>query len=328
MTSRPWPSEREKAALWRPRLDSDRPLQLLDQARRRRPSCYAVSGRKAAHSRIDDVVTAVPRLDEANLQAICDILGETATGLSGSQIARYLSECGIHDPYPSMTKRARLYEALAQRQRSDRHATSVLRFIQHAVKPVRHTTTRNVFESRRSQLNHVLAFSALTLGEDGRLRRRAKAAQTLSQADAAASKLRRTLRERQVHGDVLRFCRAELVGDNYFHAVFEATKSVADKLRDKAGLTSDGAALVDDALGIGKADYPRLAFNRLSTENERSEHRGLATLIKGVFGAFRNTTAHAPKIHWAVTEQDALDILTTLSLVHRRLDAAIRTHMR
>ena len=51
-------------------------------------------------------------------------------------------------------------------------------------------------------------------------------------------------------------------------------------------------------------------------------------LIKGVFGAFRNTAAHAPQIHWAVSEQDALDILTTLSLVHRRLDAAIQTHVR
>ena len=80
--------------------------------------------------------------------------------------------------------------------------------------------------------------------------------------------------------------------------------------------------------GIGKAGYPRLAFNRLDTESERSEHTGLMNLIKGVFGAFRNTTAHAPKIHWAVSEQDALDILTTLSLVHRRLDAAIQTHVR
>jgi hypothetical protein len=38
------------------------------------------------------------------------------------------------------------------------------------------------------------------------------------------------LQERQVHGDVLLFCRAELLQDNYFHAVFEATKSVAGRL--------------------------------------------------------------------------------------------------
>ena len=139
--------------------------------------------------------------------------------------------------------------------------------------------------------------------------------------------LHKNLVERKVHSDVLRYCRAELVEDDYFHAVFEATKSVAEKLREKAGLDSDGSTLVDDALGIGKAGTPRLAFNSLRTESERSEHKGLMNLIKGVFGAFRNTSAHAPRIHWQVTQQDALDILTTISLIHRRFDSAARTNL-
>lgn len=46
-------------------------------------------------------------------------------------------------------------------------------------------------------------------------------------------------------------------------------------------------------------------------------------LLKGLFGMFRNTTAHAPKITWRIEEQDALDILSLISLVHRRLDNAI-----
>jgi uncharacterized protein (TIGR02391 family) len=102
---------------------------------------------------------------------------------------------------------------------------------------------------------------------------------------------------------------------------------VAEKLRDKTGFVSDGAPLVDEALGIGKAGHPRLAFNSPRTDSEKSEQTDLMNLIRGLFGAFRNTTAHAPKIHWNVTEQDALDILTTISLIHRRLDAAIRTHI-
>jgi Protein of unknown function (Hypoth_ymh) len=48
-----------------------------------------------------------------------------------------------------------------------------------------------------------------------------------------ASALRKALIEGKVHPDVLKFCRAELVVDNYFHAVFEAAKSVAEKLRQK-----------------------------------------------------------------------------------------------
>jgi uncharacterized protein (TIGR02391 family) len=118
-----------------------------------------------------------------------------------------------------------------------------------------------------------------------------------------------------------------LLADNYFHAVFEATKSVADKLRLKTGLSADGAELADQALAIGKQGHPRLAFNSLQTESEQSEQRGLTNIIKGAFGAFRNTAAHAPKIYWPIAEQDALDILTMLSLIHRRLDAAVRTHV-
>ena len=104
---------------------------------------------------------------------------------------------------------------------------------------------------------------------------------------------------------MLRFCRAELVRNSYFHAVLEATKSVANKIRQRAGVKSDGAALVDDAFWLGKAGIPVLAFNSLQTETERSEQTGMMSLMKGMFSAFRNPTAHAPKIFWTITEQDA-----------------------
>jgi uncharacterized protein (TIGR02391 family) len=50
-----------------------------------------------------------------------------------------------------------------------------------------------------------------------------------------------------VHPDVLEFCKPELLEENYFHAVFEATKSVAEKIRVKTGLGKDGTELVDTA---------------------------------------------------------------------------------
>jgi uncharacterized protein (TIGR02391 family) len=268
----------------------------------------------------------VPSLDDATLRALCDTLGDTASGLTGTEIGLRLAECRIADPSPTITKRYRLFEALSQLQVRDRCSNNVLAFVKNVMSPVRYVGNRDRFEAKREEVNVVLAFSGLELGADGKLRPR-KAVQTLTDAEAAASALRKALVERKVHPDVLAFCRAELVADNYFHAVFEATKSVAEKLRQMSSLASDGSALVDEALGIGKAGYPRLAFSALKSDSERSEHTGLANLIKGVFGAFRNTTAHAPKIHWEIKEQDALDILTTLSLIHRRLDSAIRTHV-
>ena len=121
------------------------------------------------------------------------------------------------------------------------------------------------------------------------------------------------------HADVLRFCRAELVADNYFHAVLEATKSIADKLRAKSGLTEDGAKLVDATL-CGSA--PRVAINDLLTDSQRSEQSGFANLVKGTFGMFRNPTAHEARVLWAMSKEDAEDLLSLASLIHRRLDAA------
>jgi uncharacterized protein (TIGR02391 family) len=263
----------------------------------------------------------IPSFDETTLRAICGVLGNTTSGLTGSEIGQILRDCGIDDQFSGGAKRDRLFEALSRRQNIDRCGNQVAAFTLAAMKPVRYVSNRHLFETRREDLNQVILFNGLTLGEDGQLRQTA-ATKTIGEARERASRLRRMLLDRQVHPDVLRFCREELLQDNYFHAVFEATKSVADKIREKSGLTNDGAPLVDEAFG---GNSPLLAFNSLQTSTERSEHTGLMNLMKGLFGTFRNTTAHAPKIKWTINEQDALDMLSLTSLLHRRLDNAVHT---
>lgn len=269
----------------------------------------------------------VESFDDQTLRAICDVLGDTSSGLTGGEISRLLADCAIDDPNPAATKRHRLFEALSARQKRDGCGNHVLNFVVQAMRPIRYLESRGTFEERRARLNERLLFAGLSLGADGQPSR-ASAVSTIPEAQQRASRLQSILRERGVHSDVLRFCRAELLQDNYFHAVFEAAKSVAEKIRQLSGLSSDGAELVDQAFGIPQGGHPRLAFNSLRTETERSEHRGFANLLRGLFGAFRNTTAHAPKILWPINEQDALDILTIASLLHRRLDSAVPTGAR
>ena len=266
----------------------------------------------------------VSSFNEAHLEGICKILADTNTGLKGAEVGMILAQLGIEDGDPTGTKWKRLFLALCTRQRQDGCGNNVVRFLYTAMDPVRYTKEPDVFEQRRTVLNEVLIFSGYCLEKNGKLRRQ-QAAATLDEAQERANRLKAELRRRGAHPDVLAFCKAELIQKNYFHAVFEATKSVADKIRSMSGLTGDGAALVDQAFGLGQAGMPFLALNRLQTETERDEQKGLMNLIKGMFGAFRNVTAHAPKISWTVTEQDALDLLTIASLIHRRLDSAVRT---
>lgn len=127
---------------------------------------------------------------------------------------------------------------------------------------------------------------------------------------------------------MLKACRAELLEENYFHAVLEATKSVAEKVRQLSGLTLDGSELVDEAFGMRDRDRrsrtPILALNTLRSISEQSEQRGMMHMMKGIFAVFRNPTAHELKARWAVDEQEALDLLTMVSVVHRRLEGAVR----
>jgi uncharacterized protein (TIGR02391 family) len=255
---------------------------------------------------------------QEQLQAIADALGDTNDGLTGSEIAHLLVSCKIDDIDPTLTKRNRLYNAFANDQNRRQDRRPILGFIRKAMKPERFVRCSDRFEPMRARLNQALAFAGLAVDAAGTLAK-VEMARTLSEAQRRAQELRADLTTRGVHPDVLRFCREELLADNYFHAVMEAVKSVADKLRVRTGLTDDGAALVDRTL---TGDPPMLAINPLKTESEKSEQKGFAHLLRGTFGMFRNTTAHEARINWPMTKDDAEDLFSLVSLIHRRLDAA------
>lgn len=266
----------------------------------------------------------VPAFNPQQLEAIARILADTESGLTGAQIGYILRECKVTDVTPEMTKWKRLFNAFVEYQNSRQIGNHVLMFINRAMNPVTYTTSPDVFASRRARLDSVLSFAGMSVGDDGRVRR-ASVAKDLNDAIARADRLHHTLATRHVHEDVLKFCRAELIQKNYFHAVFEAMKSIAAKIRAMAGLTSDGAELVQQAFGMPSGKQPLLAVNQLATDTDHGEQRGFSNLLTGLFGTIRNPVAHNPKIEWQMSEQDALDILTMASLVHRKLDRARKT---
>jgi uncharacterized protein (TIGR02391 family) len=198
----------------------------------------------------------------------------------------------------------------------------VVDFIGAFLTPARFVGRNTHFEQRREELNAILAFSGLEYGADGKFRQR-QPAQTLDEAERRLRTIQVKFRDRLMHTEVLKYCRTELLQDNYFHAVFEAAKGLAQRIRDLSSVQADGAALVDRVFSI---DRPVLAINTLQTETERSEHKGFAALLKGCFAAVRNPLAHEPKILWE-GEDDAADYLSLISLLHRKLDDCIATRI-
>lgn len=254
------------------------------------------------------------------LEGICKVIADTNSGLSGTEIAKLLGDSSIPDIDSQNTKWKRLYNAFVSWQYNHQCSNNIWDFLKKAMAPVRYLDNKDIFEYRRIELNKRLSFIGIEISDSGKLLKTSKV-ETIDEAEKKANRLQCALKERNVHPDVLKFCKAELLHDNYFHAVFETTKSVADKIRDLSGQTSDGNDLIDIVFTVNN---PILIINNLTTETEKSEHKGFANLLRGFFGMFRNTTAHSPKIKWTIEENDALDIMTLASLFHRRLDKSHR----
>lgn len=262
-------------------------------------------------------MSVVPCFSAPTIEMICRVLADQVSGPQITNLIAPLGKSEIAD-VEGGTKWKRLNNAVISAQNRQQDGRPLVRLVTEIMSPVRFASAGQ-YDAARSAVNQRLLFSGLEVREDGRVGRTDKA-ETLSEAHDRASRLSSELRRRDVHPDVLYFCRPELLQENYFHAVLEATKSVAEKLRLRTGSSLDGAALVDATCSINSG--PLVMFNPLKNETERSEQVGLSTLIKGLFSAFRNPTAHAPKVLWATSEHEALDALTLASMLHRRLDQA------
>ncbi len=262
-------------------------------------------------------MTQVPIFDPGTIESLAKLLGESNTG---SEIDRFLDQTGMEDNSGVSTKWRRLNWMFNDTQRRYQCANKIIEFISISLAPTRYFDKNDEFESIRADLNVILAMSGLEYGADGKFRK-GKVAQTIAEAEERVQKIRAKFRGRRLHREVLKYCDAELMQENYFHAVFEATKGLAERVRELSDKDLDGAQLVEQ---VFMGETPILAFNTLQTDTERSEHRGFAFLMKGCFAAIRNPLAHEPKILWD-GEDDAADYFTLISLLHRRLDNCVKT---
>lgn len=260
-----------------------------------------------------------PVLDAAVLESICRTIADTYDGLTGTEIGSLLLQCKINDVDPSATKWRRLFSAFTVWQNKHQCSNNILTFIQSALEPVRYIGKEEIFHARRNEVNKRLSFIGIELNERGKFNLVLKAT-TIAEAQQRASHFKYKLEVRNVHVAIFEYCKPELLNENYFHSIFEAVKSVAERLRNMTGLYADGIALVDTAFSTTN---PLIRINLLKTDTDRSEHLGLMNLIKSLFGLIRNPTAHKPKIMFTIEEDEALDLMVMVSFVHKKLDKAL-----
>ena len=228
---------------------------------------------------------------------------------------------GIHYGVLKPSKRDRLRHALGfQFNRSGN--SGVLQLIKLLNDPVIYSGDLGGFRDFCAGLNRILRFSGVEYRDDGQFHS-VDPTRTLSDAERRAAALENKLRFRRVHHEVQRYCKPEYMEENYFHAVVEAYKGLADRIREQTGYTVDGLALMRQSFerpSPSQGGYPTLAFNSLMTVSEKNEHDGFLDFLSGCTRFFRNPMSHTPKIKWHRDIEDAVDCLTLISLLHFILD--------
>ena len=251
------------------------------------------------------------------IEMIAKALGDTYDGLTGTEIQRLLLQSNIKDIDASNTKWKRLFNAFVENQNEIRCSNQILKFISYTLAPSRFVNQQDRYSRLLTEVNTQLSFVGYELKNDGQYRE-ITAAKRISDIQIKVDNLKQELEKRKVHPEILKYCKAELLQNNYFHSVLETNKGLFQKIRELSGLTIDGSILIEEVF----SSNPILIINNYQTSSEKNEHKGFCNMLKGLCSMFRNPTAHEPKVEWEIGEQDALEILGIISYCFRRLDNA------
>lgn len=268
-------------------------------------------------------------LDEQQIKAVCDVLAETSLGYTKAELTRLLQQSKItivSDGKVSngyiyqigLNRRDWLYNCLVSEINNSHSFIRIYGFLEKALNPVAFTDekSRDKYNYLLERVNKALLLAGLEITKEGKLIEVVQA-KTLDEVDRRVDSLRRQLYNRAIHGEVKKYCIKDYLRKDYYDAVFEAAKGLAERVRQMSGLTTDGGTLFQTA--FSKND-PYLFFNSMQTDSEKSEFTGLKELLESIFHLVRNPAAHTPKVNWKVDEAKALDILTLISFAHKYLD--------
>jgi uncharacterized protein (TIGR02391 family) len=67
-------------------------------------------------------------------------------------------------------------------------------------------------------------------------------------------------------------------------AILDAIHYLSNLLREKTGVDGDGSSLIGQVFG---GEHPRLRINKLQTETEKNEQKGIENILRGIYQAIR-----------------------------------------
>ena len=216
------------------------------------------------------------------------------------------------------TKWKRLNASLAHECGKTKSPKPLFKAIEYVLDPAPHTLNIDYWKARQQEVNAILVWHSLRLNDVGKVESTAPPT-SISDAHNRFSSFKKKLQEHGIHREAMRYCDEELLQNNYFHAIFEASKGVLDRLRQLSKSSSDGITLVDECFIIKKPIIV-IKGNLLITDSEKGLYKGLASLLKTIVYLYRHPKAHTPKLYDETSESDAITAFIMISLAHKQLD--------
>ena len=123
----------------------------------------------------------------------------------------------------------------------------------------------------------------------------------------------------RLHAWVLEVSESHFKSGHYDSAILEAYKMIANKVKAKTGLESDGGqGLMGE---VFKFPNQKLALNTLATESDKNEQNGFKLLFMGAMTGIRNPPAH--NTQRARDPYETLHYLSFASILADKIENAV-----
>ena len=187
-------------------------------------------------------------LDQQQLKAVCDVLGHTKEGFTKTELTRLLQQSQIvlmddgnsNSGYSytfGLNKRDWLYNCLVNEVNANNSLKRIYQFLTNALNSVSFTgqADRERYHHLLEETNKVLLLAGVSVNNAGQLVE-VDQAKTLDEVDRRVNHLKRELYNRAIYSEIQKYCIKDYLRKDYYDAVFEADKGLAERVRQITGL--------------------------------------------------------------------------------------------
>ena len=263
------------------------------------------------------------RIDATYLTMICDAFMELEDILSDGEVGALLVGSGLEDVYPHSAKHSRLLSAFKNQQNIDNGADTIAVFLRRTGEHLKRRFGDHAFKRYQEKINEVLSYAGYQLNANCYVQSfdANKPIYSHKDAEERAENLNRAIKTRHLHPDILLCSRPEFILDKgYFRSVQEAVKVLQEKIKAKANLRMEGPTIAEHALAFSSDRRPQLLLNNFASEADYAEQFTLMCMLKAIFLMFQDEQTKAFRKPWHISFEDALDLLSLISMFHRKVD--------